>query len=186
MGIIRGQGKLIKWQDDKGYGFIRPNDGNQEIFLHISSLKNASRRPKVGDTIIYELVTEKNGKSRAAQASIQGVNPRTVSFQQKSIKSKPIKTIFKNVFGIVALIGLAASAFWGSEWSRSRSRSLIPSIIKPNCNVKGNISQNTGRKLYHIPGMEDYESTVIDPQSGEKWFCTESEAINNGWQKAPN
>ena len=93
MGIIRGQGKLIKWQDDKGYGFIRPNDGNQEIFLHISSLKNASRRPKVGDTIIYELVTEKNGKSRAAQASIQGVNPRTVSFQQKSIKSKPIKTI---------------------------------------------------------------------------------------------
>jgi hypothetical protein len=34
--------------------------------------------------------------------------------------------------------------------------------------------------------MEDYESTVIDPQSGEKWFCTESEAINNGWQKAPN
>jgi cold shock CspA family protein len=170
MGIIRGQGKLIKWQDDKGYGFIRPNDGNQEIFLHISSLKNASRRPKVGDTIIYELVTEKNGKSRAAQASIQGVNPRTVSFQQKSIKSKPIKTIFKNVLGIAALIALAASAF----------------MIKSDCNIKGNISQNTGRKLYHIPGMEDYDSTVIDPRRGEQWFCTESEAINNGWQKAPN
>lgn len=184
MGIIRGQGKLTKWKDDKGYGFIKPNNGNQEIFLHISSLKNASRRPKVGDTIMYELVTEKNGKLRADKASIQGVKPRTVSLQQKSIKSKAIKTIFKNVFGIVALIAMVASAFWGSEWSRSRS--LIPSIIKPDCNIKGNISHNTGRKLYHIPGMEDYESTVIDPLRGEQWFCTESEAINNGWEKAPN
>jgi hypothetical protein len=33
--------------------------------------------------------------------------------------------------------------------------------------------------------MEDYENTIIDPMKGEKWFCTESEAIANGWKKAP-
>ncbi|WP_442785781.1 sunset domain-containing protein [Leptolyngbya sp. Heron Island J] len=42
-----------------------------------------------------------------------------------------------------------------------------------------------GNKIYHLPGMEDYESTVIDLTKGERWLCTESEAIANGWRKAP-
>ncbi|EDX70721.1 hypothetical protein MC7420_8149 [Coleofasciculus chthonoplastes PCC 7420] len=40
-------------------------------------------------------------------------------------------------------------------------------------------------KVYHLPGMEDYQSTIIDPAKGERWFCTESEAIESGWHKAP-
>ncbi|PSB02834.1 sunset domain-containing protein [Merismopedia glauca] len=83
-------------------------------------------------------------------------------------------------FGILAVIVVIAM-----EFSRSHYPSLIASIAKPGCKIKGNISHNTGIKLYHLPGMEDYESTVIDPAKGEKWFCTESEAIANGWRKAP-
>ncbi|MCY7335991.1 MAG: hypothetical protein LH613_07215 [Chamaesiphon sp.] len=56
---------------------------------------------------------------------------------------------------------------------------------KLSCNIKGNISWNNDKKLYHLPGMEDYEITIISPEKGEKWFCTESEAIANGWKKAP-
>jgi len=79
------------------------------------------------------------------------------------------------------------------EFSPSRSpspitsitNSLNTSIAKPECNIKGNISIDTGNKVYHLPGMEDYESTLIDLEKGEKWFCKESEAIANGWRKAP-
>ncbi|AHJ28062.1 hypothetical protein NSP_17280 [Nodularia spumigena CCY9414] len=42
----------------------------------------------------------------------------------------------------------------------------------------------TGSKIYHLPGMKYYESTVINPAVGERWFCTESEAIANGWRKS--
>lgn len=83
-------------------------------------------------------------------------------------------------FGIIVAIALVAI-----EFSPSTKPSLINAVIQPGCKVKGNISVSRGRKLYHIPGMEDYESTVIDPSKGEKWFCSESEAIANGWQKAP-
>ena len=38
MGIIRGQGKLIKWQDDKGYGFIRDEKSQESIFFHVNGL----------------------------------------------------------------------------------------------------------------------------------------------------
>ncbi|MGK7942677.1 MAG: hypothetical protein AB4062_21465 [Crocosphaera sp.] len=61
------------------------------------------------------------------------------------------------------------------------------STIPPNprCNIKGNISISTGRKLYHVPGQRDYENTVITTEKGERWFCSEEEAIRAGWTKAP-
>ena len=71
------------------------------------------------------------------------------------------------------------------EFSPSTNRSMIASVAQPGYVIKGNISDNTGRKLYHLPGMEDYENTVIDPSIGERWFCTEAEAITTGWEKAP-
>jgi len=71
------------------------------------------------------------------------------------------------------------------EFAPSRSLSPVASVINPQCTIKGNISHNSGRKLYHLPGMEDYQTTVIDKARGEKWFCTESDAIAKGWQKAP-
>ena len=69
--------------------------------------------------------------------------------------------------------------------SPSTSPSPLSSLIKPQCQIKGNISHNSGKKIYHLPGMEDCESTVIDRLKGEKWFCTESEAVQQGWHKAP-
>jgi hypothetical protein len=61
----------------------------------------------------------------------------------------------------------------------------VAAITQPGCVIKGNISISTGRKLYHLPGMKDYGSTIIDQVKGERWFCTEPEAIANGWSKAP-
>lgn len=52
------------------------------------------------------------------------------------------------------------------------------------CDIKGNISYSTKEKIYHMPGQEYYLQTVITPMSGERWFCTEEEAIANGWRKA--
>ena len=86
-----------------------------------------------------------------------------------------------------SLVNIAISAgFILSVLEFIPSRSLSPMAFLHNskCNIKGNISYNSGRKIYHIPGMEDYETTVIDKARGE-WFCSESEAIKNGWRKAP-
>jgi len=55
---------------------------------------------------------------------------------------------------------------------------------KPGCNIKGNISVNSKEKIYHMVGQQNYEQTVISPEYGERWFCTEEEAVANGWRKA--
>lgn len=52
------------------------------------------------------------------------------------------------------------------------------------CDIKGNISINTGERIYHVPGQMFYDDTVIRPEFGEQWFCSEAEARAAGWRKA--
>jgi hypothetical protein len=54
----------------------------------------------------------------------------------------------------------------------------------PGCEVKGNISFKSGERIYHLPGQSFYDKTVISPDRGEAWFCTEAEARANGWRKS--
>jgi len=49
--------------------------------------------------------------------------------------------------------------------------------------IKGNIS-SSGEKIYHVPGGDYYDKTVIDEASGERWFCTEAEAMAAGWRRS--
>lgn len=52
-----------------------------------------------------------------------------------------------------------------------------------DCLIKGNISSD-GRKVYHLPDSPYYERTKIEPDKGERWFCTPAEAEAAGWQVA--
>jgi hypothetical protein len=69
----------------------------------------------------------------------------------------------------------------GDERSASDS-TAAPS--RPDCrgHIKGNISLNGGQRIYHVPGSRDYDSTKIDESKGERWFCTEQEAVSAGWR----
>lgn len=51
------------------------------------------------------------------------------------------------------------------------------------CAIKGNINQR-GDRIYHLPGAESYDATVIDERAGERWFCSEAEARAAGWRAA--
>ena len=53
---------------------------------------------------------------------------------------------------------------------------------QPGCLIKGNISSK-GERIYHPPGCKYYAATVIDPQRGERWFCSEAEAVAAGWRR---
>jgi cold shock CspA family protein len=68
------KGKLVRWIEDKGFGFIKPETGGNDIFIHISALRGMSRNPVVGDTILYQTEFDSGGKIRAIDASIEGVS----------------------------------------------------------------------------------------------------------------
>lgn len=181
--FLRGQ--LTAWNDDRGFGFITPDDSKGSVFIHISALKGMSRRPVIGDVILYK-VEDNHGKIRAIHASIVGVSVQ----QQRSMahnRSPKSGSGIGFTIGIASIIVIVVIGLF--TFIEPRTPSKVPPIVtmitKPDCVIKGNISISTGNKLYHLPGMEDYDATVISPEKGERWFCTEAEAISQGWKKAP-
>ena len=62
------------------------------------------------------------------------------------------------------------------------SAEIAPPLF--GCEIKGNISVNTGEKIYHLPGQYYYSDTRISLLQGERWFCSEEAAQTAGWRKA--
>ena len=72
--MVIEKGKLVRWLDDKGFGFIKPENGKDDIFIHISALRGMSRKPVIGDVIHYQISFDAKGKTRAVNAKIEGVS----------------------------------------------------------------------------------------------------------------
>ena len=64
------QGK-VKWFDPKkGFGFITPDDGGKDAFLHVSALQAANvQSVSDGQAVSYEL-TEQRGKMAASEIAL--------------------------------------------------------------------------------------------------------------------
>ncbi|GAC1335702.1 MAG: cold-shock protein [Beijerinckiaceae bacterium] len=62
----------VKWfNPEKGYGFIQPDDGGKDAFVHISAVEQAGMRGlNEGQKVNYELVTDRrSGKTSAGNLS---------------------------------------------------------------------------------------------------------------------
>lgn len=62
----------VKWfSDEKGFGFIEPDKGGHDVFVHISAVSEAGMRTlKEGQQINYDLLrNQKNGKDSAENLS---------------------------------------------------------------------------------------------------------------------
>ncbi|MBL96114.1 MAG: Cold shock protein CspA [Alphaproteobacteria bacterium MarineAlpha3_Bin5] len=64
---------IVKWFNiQKGYGFIMPDDGGEDAFVHISAVQNSGMAGlDEGQKISYELVEGRNGKLAAENLSIE-------------------------------------------------------------------------------------------------------------------
>jgi uncharacterized membrane protein YsdA (DUF1294 family)/cold shock CspA family protein len=49
------KGTVATWKDDKGFGFIKPDDGGVEVFFHASGLINKRSNPAVNAIVTYTL-----------------------------------------------------------------------------------------------------------------------------------
>ena len=67
------RGKLISWKPDRAFGFIRPDDGGADVFVHLRDFGRISREPRVGDTIRYQRVSDGKGRYRAADVQVEGL-----------------------------------------------------------------------------------------------------------------
>lgn len=62
---MRFDGTLKSWNDERGFGFVEPRQGGQDIFVHIKSFPAGTGRPAVGLPLSFEVELGPNGKKRA-------------------------------------------------------------------------------------------------------------------------
>ena len=54
-------GKIVRWHDDKGFGFVKSDDLDKDVFVHISAFPPNSLRPKVGDDVVFQVENTPKG-----------------------------------------------------------------------------------------------------------------------------
>lgn len=104
------RGVLKTWKDDRGFGFIQPDNGDKDIFVHISALKGMARRPVRGDVLFYQVGRDAGGKFKAVNARIEGVELMATSAK---ISKKWLWIAFA-ALGLVSA-AVAAYAFWVNQ-----------------------------------------------------------------------
>ena len=72
----------------------------------------------------------------------------------------------------------------GSNWTPNTE---VPVAYENNNTcyglIKGNVNPNKNTYVYHCPNGAYYNDTLIQPEQGDRWFCTELEAIAAGFHK---
>ncbi|HVJ38602.1 MAG TPA: cold shock domain-containing protein [Stenotrophomonas sp.] len=69
---MRTYGTLAKWNDDRGFGFVAPAEGGEEVFVHISAFPNDGQRPRLGEIVSFDIEGEPDGKRRAVNVTRPG------------------------------------------------------------------------------------------------------------------
>lgn len=120
---MRFEGTLAQWKDDRGFGFIQPTQGGQELFAHISAFPRDGQRPQLHEKLSFEVALGQDGKKKAV--AIQ--RPRDVAPLSTGSRRTPLhraRSPSTGVFGkLVALLLVCAvlgAGYWKYE-ARARA-----------------------------------------------------------------
>ena len=169
MANIRLKGILSKWIDDKGFGFLTPEKGKQEIFVHMSAFdRDLPRRPKAGDTIFYYVQTDANGKTKAVDAIIQGLRPvsRTIYSKARPYrKEHSSKSSWKFlVLCTILVIGIGTTIydrFLSSNGRLIPNVSQVSNILKTSQDTQQSSSKYTCTGKIHCSQMSSCEEAMF-------------------------
>ncbi len=62
------KGKIKTWNDDKDFGFVAPNNGSNDVFIHIKAFSVRNVRPETGDVIVFSITRDDQGRFQAVNA----------------------------------------------------------------------------------------------------------------------
>lgn len=85
---MRQQGKVIKWLDDKGYGFVNADGSSEQIFVHISAFPKGQERPNIGELITFEIAIDSKKGLQAYNVTYVNRSDTRVRHGQTSYKNK--------------------------------------------------------------------------------------------------
>jgi len=104
-GNMRIKGKITSWKDDKGFGFITPNGGGKQVFVHIKAFNSRKKPPAINQLVTYSISTDKQGRPCAEKITRAG------ELLSKNTKKKNGSFYFSFSFLILFVVFICVSTF---------------------------------------------------------------------------
>lgn len=109
---MRNHGTLVKWNDERGFGFIAPAQGNEELFVHVSAFRRGGARPTVNELVSFEVRVKPDGKKEAINVMRAGESSARVARHRPS-RAPPARSGLLS--GALTLAAMAAIAWYGYD-----------------------------------------------------------------------
>ncbi len=76
-------GTLTRWNDERGFGFITPRRGGQDIFVRLSAFPQDGHRPQCNEMLSFEIEIDKRGKKQAVNVTRLGSKKKMSARQNR-------------------------------------------------------------------------------------------------------
>jgi len=135
------KGKITQWNDDKGFGFITPDDNSDKIFFHISVINPKNRRPQINDAVLFEATVDNQQRMRATEVYYEGLTLRPIKSvsnqnshtqRQSSDRKIILEPVRKTALDYVCLvIAIILGAVAGFSYFNSKDLTMAIPIALP-------------------------------------------------------
>ncbi|WP_293266013.1 cold shock and DUF1294 domain-containing protein [Oryzomicrobium sp.] len=71
------QGTIVRWVEARGFGFIAPDGGGDDVFVHARAFAGRDAQPVPGTKVSYRLARDGAGRYRAEDVALAGASPRS-------------------------------------------------------------------------------------------------------------
>lgn len=127
----RTHGTLIKWNDERGFGFISVTGGKEEVFVHISAFPRDGRRPQLNELISFEVETNSEGKRRAMRIMRPGQRAAPVPHRDAARGAGPRGSGIRISAWLVAAVFVIGLGVYGYQGYRSAGEQAQPAEPVP-------------------------------------------------------
>jgi len=129
---MRNRGTITSWNDERGFGFINPDDGSRQVFVHINSFSNRGRRPDINKEVSYTLSLDHKGRPCAENISFsderRGIGFGSILIAVLFLAAVAVAAFHLNkiprlIFGIYVLASLITFLMYAKDKLAAKNRS---------------------------------------------------------------
>ena len=129
---VRYEGRLKKWNAERGFGFIVAADGGAELFVHISAFARNGLPPAVDEALSFEVEPDRDGKKRAVRARRPGEQAASASTPRYHPRRSTRRDEGRGFFGkLITGALLCAMAWFGYSAYTTRAAKFDSSLPAP-------------------------------------------------------
>lgn len=152
------QGRLTKWNDARGFGFITPLSKGPSVFVHISQFQPRGRRPRLHDLLAYAIGSDEQGRPQAKNVRYLTRTQPQITTKKKLPAGFPLLAVVLILVGLPIVSSRLTDV--GPRQSHTRSSSVAEDAL-----AKAFQSQQSG---VQVSGEGVVDRVLSDDNEGSR------------------